>query len=191
MAGLIKPGDGFLYMKVGTHACEDLEDIIIRKTKEIEDAGYAMWGYGGTTCHPVTMVQPFAREYEKKSGAIYLCMHPMASKHFAEPLRATKYSIDGVAWKEIPEAVSVRGSRYALMIQDLRREAFDVSLANSRVAIGYSEGKAGNSYVQGRVDKACLEAEAGIDAKDADLRAEGRIGLVARIVHPYAVFVKG
>jgi hypothetical protein len=62
MADLLKPGQGFLYMKVGTHAQESLEDIIKRKAKEIRDAGFALGGYGGNTCHPQTMVQPFARE---------------------------------------------------------------------------------------------------------------------------------
>ena len=187
---LIKPGDGFLYMKVGTHACEDLEDIIKRKTKEIEDAGFAMWGYGGNTCHPVTMVQPFARQYERKSGAIYLCMQQMESKHLAKPVRASKYSTDGIKWKDIPEAVNVLGSRYALTIADLRPEAFDVSLAHSRVALGYSKGRAGDSYVRGRVDKACLEAKAGIEAASSDCVDGVHIGLVARIVEPYAVFLK-
>ena len=54
-----RPGDGILFMKVGVHARESLEDIIERKDKEIRDAGYALWGYGGSTCHPSTMVQPF------------------------------------------------------------------------------------------------------------------------------------
>ena len=58
MSKIIEPGSGLLYMKVGTHARETLEDIIRRKTKEIEDTGYAFWGYGGNTCHPRTMVQP-------------------------------------------------------------------------------------------------------------------------------------
>ena len=58
---------------------------------EIEEAGYAMWGYGGNTCHPVTMVRPFATQYERNGGTIYLCMHPMISKHFAEPVRASEY----------------------------------------------------------------------------------------------------
>ena len=187
---LIKPGDGFLYMKVGTHACEDLADIIARKTKEIEDAGFAMWGYGGSTCHPVTMVQPFARRYEERSGAIYLCMHAMESKHFAEPIRATRYSADGTGWKPIPESVNVRGSRYALIIQDLREEEFEVSLAHSMVAVGYSAGRAGDSYIRGRVDKACLEAKVGIEVTDGNGLDAERIGLVARIVKPYAVFVK-
>jgi len=80
MSGIIKPGQGLLYMKVGTHARESLEDIIARKTKEIEDAGLAFWGYGGNTCHPQTMVQPFAKKYERQGEVIYLCMQPMESK---------------------------------------------------------------------------------------------------------------
>ena len=45
MSQTIEPGDGLLYMKVGTHAQESLEDILRRKTKEIESKGYAFWGY--------------------------------------------------------------------------------------------------------------------------------------------------
>ena len=41
-----RPGDGILFMKVGVHARESLEDIIERKDKEIRDAGYALRGYG-------------------------------------------------------------------------------------------------------------------------------------------------
>src|SRR6476620_8025567 len=106
MASILKSGDGFLYMKVGTHAQETLADIVQRKRLEIEQAGYALWGYGGNTCHPVSMVQPFAREYVKKSGRIYLCMQPMVSKHFAEPLRASKFSADGITWQEIPAPIN-------------------------------------------------------------------------------------
>ena len=47
-------------MKVGTHASEELSDIIGRKRAEIEAEGMAFWGYGGGTCHPSTMVRPFA-----------------------------------------------------------------------------------------------------------------------------------
>ena len=92
MADMLKPGIGFVFMKVGTHAREPLTDIIARKRKEIEDAGYALWGYGGNTCHPLTMVQPFARDFVQRDGVIYLCMQPMASQHFAIPERASSFS---------------------------------------------------------------------------------------------------
>ena len=68
MSAIIEPGAGVLYMKVGTHAQESLEDIVERKSREIREAGYGMWGYGGNTCHPSTMVQPFAREFQARGG---------------------------------------------------------------------------------------------------------------------------
>lgn len=184
----IKPGQGLIYMKVGTHAQETLEDIIARKTKEIEDAGFAFWGYGGNTCHPQTMVQPFAKDYERRGGAIYLCMEEMISSHLADPIRADEYSIDGVKWEKIPAAVNVLGSRFALAVKSLRREEFNLPLFNTKVALGPSMGAAGSRYVRGRVDKACLEVlEPGI----SDLGSESvHIGLVAELVDPYAVYVR-
>jgi hypothetical protein len=65
--------DPLLYMKVGTHAQEELSEIIARKRREIDEAGFAMWGYGGNTCHPTSIVQPFARS---ASAPIILCMQP-------------------------------------------------------------------------------------------------------------------
>jgi hypothetical protein len=189
MALPLKPGDGLLFMKVGTHAQESLDAIIARKSKEIADAGYALWGYGGNTCHPTAMVQPFVKDYEVRGGVVYLCMHPMESKHWAEPLRAKQFSKDGVTWEDIPPAINVKGSRYALVINDLKKDEFDLSLATTKVAIGNSMGRAGNRYVAGRVDKACLEV-----AQEPDPNAQRedpvRIGLVARIIAPYAVFVR-
>ena len=38
MSEIIHPGAGLLYMKVGTHAREGLEEIIARKRKEIDDS---------------------------------------------------------------------------------------------------------------------------------------------------------
>src|SRR5690349_10987760 len=101
-------------MKVGTHAQESLADIIARKCKEIEETGYGMWGYGGNTCHPRTMVQPFAESCAAGGAPIYLCMQEMNSRHFAEPLRASEYSVDGSKWEPIPATINVRGSRFAL-----------------------------------------------------------------------------
>lgn len=189
MVPIIKPGEGLLYMKIGSHARETLEEIIARKRKEIEDAGFALWGYGGNTCHPVSMVQPFARNYERKGGVIYLCMQPMTSKHFALPVRAKEFSVDGFKWEEIPAAINVRGSRYALAIKNLRQEEFDLALTKTKVAIGNSMGRIGSLYIAGRVDKACLEVCAEGVTQPNDEPAV-HIGLVAEIVEPYAVFVR-
>lgn len=189
MDKIIKPGAGVLYMKVGTHAGESLEDILHRKTREIEEAGYALWGYGGNTCHPLSMVQPFARDYERRGSTIYLCMEPMDSHHFAVTERATASSADGVHWEPIPAAINVIGSRHALAIADLQAEEFDLPLAETEVAIGNSVGRSGDKYIAGRVDKACLvitEHEEG----STNGGPTAHIGLVARLVKPYAVLVR-
>ena len=190
MSDIIRPGAGILFMKVGTHAQETLADIIARKTKEIEDAGFAFWGYGGNTCHPQTMVQPFARAFEERNDKIYLCMHEMKSKHFAEPLRADQFSADGLTWSSISQAINVYGSRYALVISGLRREALELPLAKTRVAIGNSRGRVGSLYVSGRVDKACLEFTNEASLSVAPGEPSVHIGLVAELRAPYAVYVR-
>src|SRR4051812_9115523 len=113
-------------MKVGTHANEPLSEIISRKRQEIEDAGYALWGYGGNTCHPLTSVQPFARDFVRQGGTIYLVMHPMVSHHFAVTERAHEFSKDGVRWEDVPPAINVIGSRYALAIDSLDEDDFEL-----------------------------------------------------------------
>ena len=190
MNAIVKPGGGLLFMKVGTHAQESLEDIITRKTKEIADAGFAMWGYGGNTCHPRTMVQPFAEELAHRNQPIILCMQAMESSHFAEPLRASEFSPDGIDWKAVPQAIHVLGSRYALVVKSLRREEHILALNQTKVAVGNSRGRLGSRYIQGRVDKACLEV---IEEPERTNDAETpliKIDLVAELAKPYAVFLR-
>lgn len=196
MATIVKPGAGILYMKVGTHAQETLNDIIERKTKEIEEAGVAFWGYGGSTCHPQNMVQPFARDYEERGQTVFLCMHPMDSKHFAHPIRADEFSVDGIKWEVIPAAISVLGSRYALVIKNLREENFDLPLDITQVALGNSMGATGSNYIRGRVDKACLQVIDDIRTRQAEINPADEtggakhIGLVAELASPFAVYIR-
>lgn len=196
MSSIVTPGTGILYMKVGTHARETLDDIIKRKTREIEKEGVAFWGYGGNTCHPQNVVQPFAKDYNERGQTVYLCMHPMNSKHFAHPVRADEFSIDGIKWKIIPEDINVLGSRYALVIKNLRKDEFELPLSRTQVALGNCMGSPGSSYIKGRVDKACLQitgdaietVREGSGESEAD---EARhIGLVAELADPYAVYLR-
>lgn len=192
MSEIIHPGAGLLFMKVGTHAQESLEDIIARKSEEIAKVGYAMWGYGGNTCHPSTMVQPFAESFAAQGQPIHLVMEEMDSKHFAEPLCAKEYSADNLTWLEIPEDIQVRGSRFALKIGGLRKTDEQLSLNSTRVAIGPTKGRLGSRYVQGRVDKACLEVLKEPENVNEEVeRAVRPINLIADLVEPYAVFLRG
>ena len=190
MTNIIRKGQGILFMKVGTHAKESLNDIIARKTKEIEAAGYTMWGYGGGTCHPGTMVQPFAKDFAKAGNVIYLCMQEMDSKHFAEQIPADEYSADGQEWKPVPNSIKVLGSRYALTIKNLRKEQFVLHTGHTKVAVGNSSGMLGSKYIKGRVDKACLEITGEPPSTNTEERAPIQIGLVADLIEPYAVFLR-
>lgn len=190
MTDIVHPGAGVLFMKVGTHASEPLEQIIARKQAEIDGAGYALWGYGGNTCHPVTMVQPFARDFELRGETIHLCMKPMTSNHFAAQERAVECSPNGIDWEVIPSAINVLGSRFALAIDRLRLEEFALPLAQTRVAVGKSLGRRGHEYVRGRVDKGCLEVVGAADDAVAEDLDSVEIGLVARLIEPYAVFLR-
>jgi hypothetical protein len=185
---MLEPGDAVLYMKIGTHAQEDLPDIIERKRREIEETGLSMWGYGGNTCHPTSMVQPFARSHASSGRRIILAMEPMNSKHFADQVRAEYFSPDGIIWSEIPEGINVLGSRYALCVKSLEEAEVELDLGATQVAVGNSMGKRGSKYVRGRVDKACLEITADVDSP-ADHLVK-RIRFVAELVDPFAVFLK-
>jgi hypothetical protein len=191
MTDIIRPGTGILFMKVGTHAREPLSQIIERKKREIDETGYALWGYGGNTCHPRTMVQPFGQWCAARGQPIILCMEEMTSSHFAEQLRAAEMSADGINWQEIPETVRVLGSRFALKIRDLREEEHVLPLTQTVVAVGAQRGRLGSRYVQGRVDKACLEITPEPELlNDPKGRRDIKIGLVAELLEPYAVFLR-
>lgn len=191
MTNLIAPGNGILFMKVGTHAQETLADIIKRKSEEIKNTGYGMWGYGGNTCHPTSMVQPFAKAFQGAGKPIHLCMESMVSNHFAEPLCAAEYSIDGIRWETIPESIEVRGSRYALVIDEILEDSFKLPLNMTRVPVGPSAGRLGSRYINGRVDKACLEVLKEPELANIEEPALDRqISLVAELKPPYAVFLR-
>ena len=190
MNKIIKPGSGVLFMKVGTHANESLSDIIKRKSKEIKETGFAMWGYGGNTCHPSSMVQPFAKSFAARGQTIHLVMEQMNSNHFAEPLCAAEYSTDGVSWNAVPDTIQVRGSRYALMINKLHEEEFELPLDQTRVPIGPSSGRLGSKYINGRVDKACLEILDEPVRLNDQPPTDRQINLVAELLDPFAVFLR-
>jgi len=186
---ILVPGTGIFFMRVGTHAHEPLEKIVERKTREIERLGYTFWGYGGSTCHPVTIVQPFARDRAAAGKPLYLCMEEMKSeRYFGEPLAAAEYSADGRNWQPVPDEIRVLGSRYALPIDGLRLEQHVLPLDRTRVPVGRLSGVSGSRLVAGNVDKACLVAEP--DMAPGAPEHERQISLVANIRAPYALLLR-
>jgi hypothetical protein len=178
-------------MKVGRHAQETLADIVARKQKEIEEEGFTFWGYGGPTCHPSSAVQPFAKAAAQASRPIHLVMQEMESKHEKTPVCSAEFSLDRQVWKPIPKGIQVLGSNYALAIRDLRLSDEALLLNQSRVAVGPSKDRPGHLYIGGHVDKACLEVTAEPLKTNRPEKYEKPIGLVAELLDPYAVFLRG
>ena len=190
MSNLIHDGQGVIFMKVGLHASETLEDIIRRKQREYEEAGSIFWGYGGSSCHPRTMVQPFGKSMDEAGKHLLIIMNEMNSKHAAPPVAASHYSEDGVNWDQVPSGVEVRGSRFALVLDELKLDEFEIDLSDFEVGLGQSRGKKASEYVKGQNDKGCLIYREDSIPPPPEERVVKKIGLVARVKAPYAVFLK-
>ena len=180
--------DAFLFMKVGQHAGESFEDILERKRRELEKAGKIFWGYGGNTMHP-KRVQPFSKLQVQKKGGIYLLMQTIDSHADPDIVPATEYSIDGVVWRPIPEGIIVRGSRFALVLDEILPGDLDIPAYSCSVGIGPSRGRPAGEYIQGRVDKACLVRDSSrlsTETEDKVLQVQ----YAAKLQDPFAVFVR-
>jgi hypothetical protein len=183
------PPDAFLYMKVGNHAGEHFEDILERKNLELATAGRIFWGYGGTACHPLMQVQPFARLYAKSEGRIYLLMEQVDSKAKPEVEDAKEFSTNGAVWQPLPKGIRVVGSRYALVLGEIKPTDLEVQLEQYVVGIGHSRGKKAADYLQGRIDKGCfLRSTEPVPASAPSLKR--RLKLSAELVDPYAVLLR-
>jgi hypothetical protein len=188
MSSDIKSNTGLIFMKVGIHDGEDFNEILERKKEEIRQTGMSFWGYGGGTCHPIQQVQPFAKMNILEGNDIYLVMEEINSHHSPTMMVAKQYSIDGITWSRIPDKISVRGSRYAIILDELEAGDLDIDLAEYEVAYGPSRGKQAPEYIKGRVDKACLNKRSTTNMDH--VKIEKKINHIARLKDPYAVLVR-
>lgn len=181
--------DHFLFMKVGNHARENFESIIQRKMKEYETTGRMFWGYGGMTCHPIHQVQPFARQQIKKQGSLYVMMQYIDSNADPDILPAEQYSVDGIKWDPIPKGTTVTGSRYALIMGEIKPGDLIINPSEYQVGIGKSQGKTASQYLRGRVDKGCFSKgpSPGLTRKPEKLV---QVSFTAEVLQPYAVLVR-
>jgi len=178
----------FIFMKVGNHAGEDWDAILKRKRKELVDSGKIFWGYGGTSCHPINQVQPFARLTLKEQGQIGLIMESIDSHAGSIEVKAQEYSSDGITWEPIPDGILVTGSRYALILGKIEPIDLEVNLADFEVGVGPSRGKIADEYLKGRIDKACLKRrESGLVEIEPKIH---KISFTANLIDPFAVLLR-
>ena len=169
-----------IVMKVGVHMGEPWEAIIDRKLAEEQAAGVAYWGYGGSVCHPITQVQPFAAH----GGPVSVFLVRTTSDFLASSAWATAASSDGRSWVPLPDGVRTSG-RYALVLRSLQKTGEEFDVGAYEVAIGPNEGSPLTRYLRGRVDKACARL-ASVPGDAHPRRAVAR----AELVVPYAVLLR-
>ena len=181
--------DAIVFMKVGRHAGETFEEIVERKRRERAAAGRIFWGYGGGTMHPTQKVQPFASMKIKEGKHITLVMQEIVSNHPDTEVYATEFSRDGETWEPVPEGIKVRGSRYALVLDEIEEGDLNIDLANYRVGVGPSEGKVASEYIKGRVDKGCLDLSGPPNTEGVSSKVI-QATYFARLREPYAVLLR-
>ena len=106
---------------------------------------------------------------------------------------ASEFATDGTKWEPLPPGISVHGSRYAVVLDDIKPVRLDLDLGKFEVGIGPSRGRNAAQYLRGRVDKGCLVAAEPTESTDSEADT-GRPPLVieiqAHVVHPYAVMLR-
>jgi hypothetical protein len=181
--------DSIIFMKVGRHAGETFEEILERKRQEYADAGMIFWGYGGGTMHPIMRVQPFVRMRVEHGHRVSIVMQEMNSNHPATTVFAKEFSRDGIHWEPIPDGVRVRGSRYALVLDELKEgDITEINLGEYQVGTGPSEGRLAADYIRGRVDKGVLIRNDQLATADDSKIIPVRYG--ATLKEPFAVLLR-
>lgn len=180
----------FIFMRVGNHAGESFDSILERKRREFEDSGRIFWGYGGTTLHPIRHVQPFAKLRVQEGDSINIVMEYIDSKADPDVLPASEFSVDGVKWSPIPPGIRVTGSRYAIVLDEIKSGDLDLDLAKYQVGIGPSRGRNAAGYVRGRVDKGCFIAADPADGNPDTQERLVKVQFQARLLEPYAVMLR-
>jgi hypothetical protein len=180
----------FLFMKVGNHAGETWDQILDRKRREFDRAGMSFWGYGGSACHPIRQVQPFARLTLRQDERITLIMEPIRSNWDQDMVYAREFSRDGVTWEKVPDGINVTGSRYALVLDEITPGELDIPLNEFEVGVGPSLGKPAEDYLQGRTDKACFVRSATPRPINAEGKMLRKCGFVAEMKDPFAVLLR-
>jgi hypothetical protein len=169
-------------MKVGYQYREDWGEIVERKLAEERAASVVYWGYGGSVCHPLTQVQPFAAQGQP----ITVLMIHTASAFVGPVAWADGASADGKSWSPIPTGVRTAG-RYALVLRSLEKVDFRLDLAAYEVAIGSRQGMPLPDYLRLRVDKACARLSSVLRTSDPHVV---NVVMRADLVAPYAVLLR-
>ena len=161
----------FIFMKVGPHGGETLDEILDRKNRELKKAGMIFWSYGEKgPLHPTEQVQPFVERWVEKLDYIEVLMEPTKARSQYGPAAGTANSYSARNNKEgresIPKGI-LTAPPHALMLGEIRRCDLKLDLRDCELGIGDNERTNAAQYLafrgmkeqtgRGRgADKGCL-----------------------------------
>ena len=195
--------EAFIFMKVGPHGGECLEQILKRKQREFEKERMIFWSYGEKgPLHPTKQVQPFVERWIKELGSVEVLMEEIKTRRQSGPPAGTakSYSVENnkEGTESIPKGIKT-GTGHALVLAEIRKEPFDLDLRGYKVGIGDKCGRNAAEYLAFRgmkeqtgrprgADKACLvKAGSSYDGPSAS-KAKVHIKYRATLLCPNAVF---
>lgn len=181
--------DKFIFMKIGYHAEESLEQILERKNIEFKKTGKIFWGYGSTTLHPTKNIKQFI-DNNIDDGKVYVLFQITTSKSNPDIDLANNYSINGKSWTNIPDGINVTGSKYALVINEIKPIQFEINLDLYEVGAGPSKGRIASDYLKGRIDKGSFILSDNVNREFRNNTNIKRIEFYAELIPPYAVFLR-
>ena len=182
--------DAFVFMKAGPYVSESLESILERKQREIAQTGRTFWGYGGSQLHPITQMQPFAKAQVQRQGELLVLMPITSSKTDTQIRPAVEFSVDRHTWKPIPPGICVTEALFALVMDELKPIHMELDLGQYEVGIGDSKGRNAAKFIRGHVSKGCFVATHPTVVDPDPPSTVVKVALEARLVAPYAVFVR-
>lgn len=182
--------EAFVLMKAGPYASESLGSILERKQREIAQTGRTFWGYGGTQLHPIKQMQPFAEAQVQRQGELRVLMPVTASETDTQVRPAVEFSVDRRTWEPIPPGICVTEASYAIVADSLNPIDMELDLGQYEVGIGPSQGRNAAQFIRGRVSKGCFVATHPTVANPERPKQVVKIAWEARLVAPYAVFVR-
>lgn len=187
---LLEPA-AFVWCIAGPHIDEQIDGIVERKQRDIEQFGWCLWSYGGIRgpAHPTTQVRPLAERYSN-SDVLPLLM-PIKGKAWPVGQRFTGYRVEpGGDVIALPDGMSpVTGGRgaWAFYLTDLRRTDDTIDVGAYVMPFGKDGAVPLPQYLRGSHGRACsARAPDGSTAPVADIRT---VDLIAELGRPFAVFL--
>ncbi len=167
------PLDKCIYMSIGTHANEPINEIMDRKEKEIEDCDFGLWAYSSPIAEKID-------SFCENEDAIYVVMTDTGKPTKGEVVEAKYYKENNNSEKkEIPYKMKVTYSRKSKARALVVEKYFKINDEdNMLIKSDYERREYFNGFE-------LLEKK-----QESSKRRTCKIVYVAKLKYPFSVYIK-